>query len=99
MNSINCTVCISGAYFGPNCVYALKGFHGAVLCIKYPSGEQDIRTLDLTFFSKLKLLKYCNMSQCRERSERRKNQYFGINEHYLFLFNAYLYVSSLHVQT
>jgi len=39
------------------------------------------------------------MSQCRERSEHRKNQYFGINEHYLFLFNTYLYVSTLHVQT
>jgi len=29
------------------------------------------------------------MSQCRERSKRRKNQYFGINEHYLFLYNTY----------
>jgi len=41
----------AGAYLGPNWVYALKGFHGAVLCIKYLSGEQDIRTLDLTFFN------------------------------------------------
>jgi len=39
------------------------------------------------------------MSQRRERSELRKNQYFGINEHYLFLFNTYLYVSSLHVHS
>ena len=54
----------------------LKGFHGAVLCTKYPSGEQDIRTLYLTFFNTeiIEILYY-------ERSERRKNQYFGINEH------------------
>jgi len=32
------------------------------------------------------------MSQCRSLRSRRKNQQFGINEHYLYLFNIYLYV-------
>ena len=35
-------------------------------------------------FCKLTLLKQCNMSQCRERSARRKNQQFGINENYWY---------------
>jgi len=41
------------------------------------------------------------MSQCLERSEGRKNQQFGINENYWYLFNilVYRYVSSVHVQT
>ena len=34
------------------------------------------------------------MSQCRERSERRKNQQFGINVHILYLFNIYINVST-----
>jgi len=30
--------------FGPKLsLYVLKGIHGAVLCIKYPAGAQDIR--------------------------------------------------------
>jgi len=37
--------------------------------------------------NKRTFLESCNMSQCRERSERRKNQQFGINEHYLYIFN------------
>jgi len=39
------------------------------------------------------------MSQPRERSERRKNQQFGINKNYWYLINIYRYVSSVHVQT
>jgi len=36
----------AAAYLGPNWVYALKGFHGAVALSKYRSGEQGIRALD-----------------------------------------------------
>jgi len=39
------------------------------------------------------------MSQCRERCERRKNQQFGINENYWYLFNIFRYVSNVHIQT
>jgi len=35
----------SGAYLCPNWVYALKGFHGAVV-LKYRSGAQGINALD-----------------------------------------------------
>jgi len=38
-----------GAYLGPNWVYALKGFHGAFVCIKCPSGEQG-KYIRLNFF-------------------------------------------------
>jgi len=42
------------------------------------------------------------MSQCRERSEHRKNQQFGINENYWYLLiisNIFRYVPRVHVQT
>ena len=39
------------------------------------------------------------MNKNREQSERRKNQQFGIDEHCMYLFNTYLYVACLHVQT
>jgi len=41
----------------------------------------------ITKQNKRTFLESCNMSQCRERSERRKNRQFGINEHYLYIFN------------
>jgi len=63
---------MAGAYLVPNWVYAIKGFHGAVLCIKYPSGEQDIRTLDLLFFQTeiIKILLYEPVSRAKRASKK-----------------------------
>jgi len=81
----------AGAYLGPNWVYALKGFHGAVaLSLSVWRARHSCIRLK----NKWKLLESWNMSQCRERSKQ-----FVINEHYLYIFNIYLYVSSVRIQT
>jgi len=89
----------AGAYLGPKWVYALKGLHGTVVCIKYMPGDQCIRALGLTFFKieVIEIVKYKPVSRAKRASK--KNQQFGISEHYLYLFHAYLYDSSVHVLT